>query len=51
MAVEAEIRGVLSGFGLVAAGVLVLARVDLGLPRPLGSNHLGLFARLGIVAE
>ncbi|AEQ51930.1 endonuclease/exonuclease/phosphatase family protein [Pelagibacterium halotolerans] len=32
MAIGAEIRGVLTGFGLVAAGVLVLARVDLGLP-------------------
>ncbi len=32
MAIGAEIRGVLTGFGLVAAGVLVLAQVDLGLP-------------------
>lgn len=32
MAMMAEIRGVLTGFGLVAAGILVLTRIDLGLP-------------------
>tara|TARA_A100001391_G_scaffold92577_3_gene61203 strand:- start:1694 stop:2641 length:948 start_codon:yes stop_codon:yes gene_type:complete len=49
VAIGAEIRGVLTGFGLVAAGVIVLTRVDLGLPGQSLLQSLQLHMGVGLL--